>query len=160
MYVCNVGVMHRYGEDVTKRHEQRTAELMKLFKIDQYKRSLALMGEVRQIRDMIQGRAAEVSADIPDTYLLSLTLKEARDLPKMDILHGIDSYCVVSVDDLKDEVYQTKVVFKDRNPVWDANFEWTVPMNTQLLTIAIVDHDTITDDDLVRGIRLFVCMLL
>jgi hypothetical protein len=28
---------------------------------------------------------------------------------KMGLLHGIDSYCVVSVDDMEDEVYQTRV---------------------------------------------------
>jgi thymidine phosphorylase len=33
--------------------------------------------------------------------VLSLTIKEARDLPKMDVLHGIDSYCVVGIDNLQ-----------------------------------------------------------
>jgi hypothetical protein len=148
-------VMYRYGEDVTKRKDQRTAEIMKLFKVDQYKRTLAMMAEVRKIRDMMQGKTIEERVDTPDCFMLSLTIKEARDLPKMDVLHGIDSYCVVSIDNLQDEVYQTKVIQKNRNPVYDAHFEWKVPMDTELLTVAIVDHDTITEDDLVRESIIF-----
>jgi hypothetical protein len=142
-------VMNRYGEDITKRQEQCTDEAMELLKVDQYKRSLAMMAEVRQIKNIIQGIAVDATNSLCDTYTMSLTVKEASGLPKMDLLHGIDSYCVVSVDDLQDEVYQTKVIPKDRNPVWNANFEWTVPMQTELLTIAVVDHYTITEDDLV-----------
>ncbi len=142
-------VMYRYGEDVTKRKAQCTAEKLKLLKIDLVKRSLAMMAEVRQIRDLIKGKTLEDSYDASDTFVLSLTIKEASDLPKMDVLHSIDSYCVVGIDNLQDEVYQTKVVSKNRNPVWNANFEWTLSTDTELLTVALVDHDTVTEDDLV-----------
>ncbi len=143
-------VMYRYGEDVTKRKEQHMADIMKLFKVDQYKRTLAMMAEVRKMREMMQGKTVQAVERGSEFYTLSLTIVEAHDLPKMDVLHGIDSYCVVSVDNLQDEVYQTKVVKKNRNPTFDANFEWQVPVDTELLTVAIVDHDTITEDDLVR----------
>jgi hypothetical protein len=145
-------VMYRYGEDVTKRKAQCTAEKLKLLKIDLVKRSLAMMAEVRQIRDLVKGKTFEESYDASDSFVLSLTIKEASDLPKMDVLNSIDSYCVVGVDNFQDEVYQTKVVSKNRNPVWDANFEWTLSMDTQLLTVALVDHDTITEDDLVGAV--------
>ncbi len=145
-------VMYRYGEDMTKRQEQRTTEIMNLLKVDHYKRNLAMMAEVRQVKNLLQGKAADAPANAVDTYTLSLTVKEARDLPKMDMLHGIDSYCVVSIDDMQDEVYQTGVVLKNKNPVWDASFEWKTPADAQLLTVAIVDRDTITEDDLVNDV--------
>ena len=53
------------------------------------------------------------------------------------------------MDDLQDEVYQTTVISKNRSPMWNANFQWSLPMNAQLLTIAVIDHDTITRDNLV-----------
>ncbi len=109
-----------------------------------------MMSEVRQIRNILQGKDTIKARDTQkESFLFSLTIKQAEDLPKMDVLYNIDSYCVVSVDGLQDEVYQTKVVLKDRNPEWDANFEWTVPSELRLVTIAIIDHDTITEDDLV-----------
>ncbi len=49
-----------------------------------------------------------------------------------------------------------------REPTWDSHFEWNVPMGTQLLTIAVIDFDTVTEDDLVSNlyiyIRVYVCM--
>jgi Ca2+-dependent lipid-binding protein len=76
-----------------------------------------------------------------------------RDIKKsygrVDVIHGIDAYCVVSVETMQEEVYQTKVVPRDRNPVWTASFQWTLNEDAKLLTIAVVDHDVITSDDLV-----------
>jgi Ca2+-dependent lipid-binding protein len=144
---------HRYGDDITKRKRQRAADVKELLQVDQFKRELAMMSEVRQIRNILQGKRdsnSQSSSEDHESFVLSITIKAAEDLPKMDVLYGIDSYCVVSVDGLQDEVYQTKVVLKDKNPVWDANFEWTVPGDARLVTIAVIDHDTVTEDDLVR----------
>jgi hypothetical protein len=142
-------IMYRYGEDITKHKGRQTAEMMKLLKIDQYKRSLAMMAEVRNIKHVVQGKALGEKEEVAETFTMSLTIKQGRDLPNMDVMHSIDAYCVVSIDNLQEEVYQTKVVVKDRNPVWNASFEWKVPVQSQLLTIAVVDHDTVTEDDLV-----------
>ena len=116
-------VMYRYGEDITKRTDQRTADMMQQLEVEQHKRTLAMMCEVRQIKNMMQGGPVSSPEHMPDVFTLSLTIKQATDLPKMDILHGIDSYCVVAVDNLQDQVYQTQVVPKNRNPTYDANFE-------------------------------------
>jgi Ca2+-dependent lipid-binding protein len=130
-----------------------------LLEIDQFKRELAMMSDVRHIKNILHGKGtAETSNAEQECFVLSLTIKEAEDLPKMDVLYNIDAYCVVSIDGLQEEVYQTKVVLKDKNPVWDANFEWTVPPESRLVTIAVIDHDTVTEDDLVCTWCLF-CLL-
>jgi hypothetical protein len=141
--------IYRYGDDINKRMDERTADFMELLQVDQLKRQLAMMSEVRNIKHMLEGKPLNSVVDTSDTYVLSLCINEAKNLPKMDILHGIDSYCVVSVDNIKEEVYQTHVVPKARNPVWNAHFEWTVPVQAQLITIAVIDHDVISNDDLV-----------
>ncbi len=102
---------HRYGDDISKRREQRNEDVKELLNMDQMKRQLAMMAEVRNIKNILIGKDPDAPVETPEEefFSLSLTIKEARDLPKMDVLHGIDSYCVVSVDNMEDEVYQTKV---------------------------------------------------
>jgi Ca2+-dependent lipid-binding protein len=108
------------------------------------------MEEVRQIKNILLGKGLHSQpGDESEEYILSLTIIAARDLPNMDLLQGTDSYCVVLVDDLHDQVYQTRVIPHDNHPMWDANFEWVVPVEAQLITIAVLDKDTLTDDDLV-----------
>ncbi len=82
---------------------------------------------------------------------LKVGVLNGRDLPSMDVRKGIDAYCVLSVDGLENEVYQTKTVMKDRNPTWNSHFEWVVPPDVRLLTIALVDQDRLTRDDLVSA---------
>jgi hypothetical protein len=74
-----------------------------------------MMAEVRKIKKLMQGKPVNTDlSDESEYFTLTLTIKEARNLPKMDVLHGIDCYCVVTVEDLQEEVYQTKVVLKNR----------------------------------------------
>jgi hypothetical protein len=140
----------RYGEDMTKHKHQRAEEVKELLQFDQLKRQLALMEEVRQIKNLLTNTVPQTLEDeLPEQYLLSVTVKSARQLPRMDLVNGTDAYCVVSVDDHQDEVYQTRVVRNSTNPEWNAKFEWLVPVEAQLITVAVIDHDTLTQDDLV-----------
>jgi hypothetical protein len=145
---------NRYGEDVTKHAQKRTEEVKELLQFDQLKRELALMAEVRQIKNLLTGADSQTETgedheDIPEEYVLKVSIVSARHLPRMDITNGTDAYCVISVDDLQDEVYQTRVVLNSINPEWNANFKWVVPAEAQLITIAMMDRDTLTQDDLV-----------
>ena len=115
-----------------------------------------MMSEVRQITNFLQGGSLAANDDSQHFHLY-LTIEKAVDLPKMDVLHGIDSYCVINVQNMKDEVFQTSIIHKNMNPVWNEEFKWKVPIDTKLMTIAVIDHDTLTDDDLVC-VR--VCMMI
>ncbi len=74
-----------------------------------------MMSEVRKLKNMIQGHAEDGAGPRhASLFKLSITVQKARGLPKMDVLHGIDCYCVLSIEGMNEEVYQTHVVVKDR----------------------------------------------
>ena len=141
----------RYGDDIEKRRERRKADVMELLQIDQIKRIFALLSEVCYIRNYVTGQDVQAMDNTLQQQFchVYLHIDRAEDLPNMDILHGVDSYCVISIQNITDEVYRTRVVHKTTSPVFGEDFEWNVPMEAKLMTIAIVNHDTVTDDNLV-----------
>jgi len=87
--------------------------------------------------------------------IVRVTVVEARDLPPMDILRSVDPYCLVFLSERLGESTTGEITFrtdekrKERNPVWNADYELPIMRDSTALTIAIYDKDSITKDDLV-----------
>jgi hypothetical protein len=86
--------------------------------IDQVKRLLVMMSEVRAIKNMIQqlpNAPPPVQDHSNDYFTVRLVIKSAKDLPTMHLLpHGVDAYCVVSIDALPDQVYRTGTIKRNK----------------------------------------------
>jgi hypothetical protein len=79
-------------------------------------------------------------------FQVTVTVVEAKDLPKMDIIGTCDPYCLVSLVGSR-LVYKTKVCKRNYTPVWDetVTFLLTNP-NTDVLRILLEDEDLAIDD--------------
>jgi hypothetical protein len=149
--------MTRYGEDILSHDDDRKRDLVELLEMDSIKRQLSIEKDVKLIKSALAKEIHKVKNATVGQMHLKVSVLKGEDLPSMDVRAGIDSYCVLSVDGLENEVYQTKIVMKMKDPEWNAHFEWVISPDVELLTIAVVDHDKLTQDDLVSDPSTCTC---
>jgi hypothetical protein len=79
-------------------------------------------------------------------YAVTLTVFEAKDVPKMDVIGTCDPYCLVALIGSR-LVYKTKVIKKTYTPTWNetVSFLLTNP-TTDVLRIFMKDDDIAFDD--------------
>ncbi|XP_076595625.1 multiple C2 and transmembrane domain-containing protein 2 isoform X2 [Chaetodon auriga] len=80
----------------------------------------------------------------PRSYLLTISLKEGRNLVIRDRCGTSDPYVKFKLDGKT--FYKSKVVYKDLNPTWNETFSLPVKDLNQRLYIKVYDRDLTTDD--------------
>eukprot|EP00761_Pharyngomonas_kirbyi_P004030 gb/GECH01004034.1/.p1 GENE.gb/GECH01004034.1/~~gb/GECH01004034.1/.p1 ORF type:complete len:766 (+),score=212.31 gb/GECH01004034.1/:1-2298(+) len=96
--------------------------------------------------------------------VIEASIKNAENLPKMDILGKCDAY--VSLYPLSQEEspdsskVSSRAVFRNYNPVWDQTLETILPLNEQKAewlndgpTAYLFDYDTYSTDDYIGKVR-------
>ncbi|KAI1904510.1 hypothetical protein AGOR_G00006390 [Albula goreensis] len=88
---------------------------------------------------------APASASAQKTfYLLTITLKEGRNLVIRDRCGTSDPYVKFKLDGKA--IYKSKVVYKNLNPTWNESFSVAVKDLEQILSLRVYDRDLTTDD--------------
>ncbi|XP_054463618.1 multiple C2 and transmembrane domain-containing protein 2-like isoform X2 [Anoplopoma fimbria] len=82
--------------------------------------------------------------DPPRSFLLTINLKEGRNLVIRDRCGTSDPYVKFKLDGKT--FYKSKVVYKDLNPKWNETFSLPVKDLNQKLYIKVYDRDLTTDD--------------
>ncbi|KAF6721327.1 Multiple C2 and transmembrane domain-containing protein 2 [Oryzias melastigma] len=82
--------------------------------------------------------------DFSKCFLLSINLKEGRNLVVRDRCGTSDPYVKLKIDGKT--FYKSKVVYKSLNPAWNESFHLPVKDLTQKLHIKVYDRDLTTDD--------------
>ncbi|XP_070821080.1 multiple C2 and transmembrane domain-containing protein 2-like isoform X2 [Chaetodon trifascialis] len=80
----------------------------------------------------------------PRSYLLTISLREGRNLVIRDRCGTSDPYVKFKLDGKT--FYKSKVVYKDLNPTWNETFSQPVKDLHQKLYIKVYDRDLTTDD--------------
>ncbi|KAM9366890.1 multiple C2 and transmembrane domain-containing protein 2 isoform 2-T2 [Symphorus nematophorus] len=80
----------------------------------------------------------------PRSYLLTINLKEGRNLVIRDRCGTSDPYVKFKLDGKT--FYKSKVVYKELNPTWNETFSLPVKDLNQKLYIKVYDRDLTTDD--------------
>lgn len=79
--------------------------------------------------------------------IVDLTVIEARDVPKMDVVGQSDPYCVIAFTN-SHQILRTKVIDNDANPKWNQEFKVMLmngdPGNIEIL---MKDKDNVSADD-------------
>ncbi|KAM9409679.1 multiple C2 and transmembrane domain-containing protein 2-like isoform 2-T3 [Pholidichthys leucotaenia] len=88
--------------------------------------------------------AVSGSGDAPRSYLLTVNLKEGRNLVIRDRCGTSDPYVKFKLDGKT--FYKSKVVYKNLNPTWYESFSLPVKDLNQNLYIKVYDRDLTTDD--------------
>lgn len=106
------------------------------------------------IQDNEQNGILDISAEMPGvcenqresqrTYLLTICLKEGRNLVIRDRCGTSDPYVKVKLDGKM--VYKSKVVLKNLNPVWNESFTFPIRSLEQTVFIKVFDRDLTSDD--------------
>ncbi|EFC36114.1 predicted protein [Naegleria gruberi] len=98
----------------------------------------------------------------PPSYTLSLKIHSGFNLPKTDLLSGIDAYCVIHVPLLggKIEKFKTKSIDNNPNPEWKFAFFITNVDSSKDIFVEVWDKDTFSKDDLVCRAYLPSALLL
>jgi len=97
--------------------------------------------------------------------LLRVTVVEARNLPKMDLIQSTDGYCLVFLSEPYGEsvtgavTFRTETVLNSVNPVWNADMELPIMPGATALTVAVFDFDSISKDDLVGVVHVHLAEL-
>jgi len=97
--------------------------------------------------------------------LLRVTVVEARNLPKMDLIQSTDGYCLVFLSEPYGEsvtgavTFRTETVLNSINPVWNADMELPIMPGATALTVAVFDFDSISKDDLVGVVHVHLTEL-
>lgn len=88
--------------------------------------------------------------------VVQVTIVEARNLPKMDLLRSIDPYCLIFCASATDGPnttgavsFKTEIKNKNRHPVWDEECEIPIVGSVNMLTATVFDHDDLFSDDFV-----------
>ncbi|XP_054916030.1 multiple C2 and transmembrane domain-containing protein 2 isoform X2 [Poeciliopsis prolifica] len=82
--------------------------------------------------------------DFPRSYLLSINLKEGRNLVIRDRCGTSDPYVKFKFDGKS--IFKSKVIHKNLNPVWNESFAVPVKDLTQKIYLKVYDSDLTTDD--------------
>ncbi|XP_042340112.1 multiple C2 and transmembrane domain-containing protein 2-like isoform X2 [Plectropomus leopardus] len=82
--------------------------------------------------------------DLPRSFLLTINLKEGRNLVIRDRCGTSDPYVKFKLEGKT--FYKSKVVYKDLNPKWNETFSLPVKDLNQKLYIKVYDRDLTTDD--------------
>ncbi|XP_026233753.1 multiple C2 and transmembrane domain-containing protein 2-like isoform X2 [Anabas testudineus] len=82
--------------------------------------------------------------DTPRSFLLTISLKEGRNLVIRDRCGTSDPYVKFKLDGKT--FYKSKVVYKNLNPIWNETFSIPVKDLSQKLHIKVYDRDLTTDD--------------
>ena len=92
----------------------------------------------------------------PMTGKLNITVVGAENLPRMDLLQSVDSYCVLFVAPfavqkigLKCNAIKTKVLKNNSCPQWMENFSFDVSREDEYFILTVFDSDNVTTDDLI-----------
>ncbi|XP_040912784.1 multiple C2 and transmembrane domain-containing protein 2-like isoform X2 [Toxotes jaculatrix] len=87
---------------------------------------------------------SESIRDFPRSFLLTVNLKEGRNLVIRDRCGTSDPYVKFKLDGKT--FYKSKVVYKNLNPTWNETFSLPVKDLNQKLYIKVYDRDLTTDD--------------
>ncbi|XP_026149166.1 multiple C2 and transmembrane domain-containing protein 2 isoform X2 [Mastacembelus armatus] len=87
---------------------------------------------------------SESNRDSPRSFLLTINLKEGRNLVIRDRCGTSDPYVKFKLDGKT--FYKSKVVYKNLNPTWNETFSLPVKDLNQKLYIKVYDRDLTTDD--------------
>ncbi|XP_028257588.1 multiple C2 and transmembrane domain-containing protein 2 isoform X2 [Parambassis ranga] len=82
--------------------------------------------------------------DLPRSYLLTINLKEGRNLVIRDRCGTSDPYVKFKLDGKT--CYKSKVIYKNLNPTWNESFSLPVRDLNLKLYIKVYDRDLTTDD--------------
>ena len=89
---------------------------------------------------------------------MTVHLQEASDLPAKDRSGTSDPFVVMHLHPNKEEIFESKTVYKTLNPVFDQSFEFhnllLDDVYRQSLVFRIYDHDRFSKDDMIGGIVL------
>uniref|UniRef100_A0A8C9VST0 Multiple C2 and transmembrane domain containing 2 n=1 Tax=Scleropages formosus TaxID=113540 RepID=A0A8C9VST0_SCLFO len=80
----------------------------------------------------------------PSSYLLTVNLKEGRNLVVRDRCGTSDPYVKFKIDGKT--FYKSKVVYKNLNPTWNESFSYPVQDLEKRLLVKVYDRDLTTDD--------------
>ena len=158
-------VMARYGrvdpapslKEATVKRREDYLEMMKLKTMCKIARSEVYSLEANaQYQDVAFDKKHVPGAAWIGTKVLSLAVDAARHLPKMDVLAGVDAYCVAFLEDAPG-LHQTEVCrgAADEADWTQTPFEWSLPDDPRVLrhdrrlVIMVYDKDQITNDDLI-----------
>uniref|UniRef100_A0AAY4EYK9 C2 domain-containing protein n=1 Tax=Denticeps clupeoides TaxID=299321 RepID=A0AAY4EYK9_9TELE len=86
----------------------------------------------------------ENTGEFMKTYLLTINLKEGRNLVIRDRCGTSDPYVKLKLEGKT--IYKSKVVYKNLNPVWNESFSCPVSNLHQKLSVKVYDRDLTTDD--------------
>lgn len=95
--------------------------------------------------------------------LLRVTIVEASNLPKLDLMRATDPYGLVFLSDEGGEpgeiVYRTEVVPHNVNPVWNEEFLFSLYGGAHAVSVLLYDDDHITEDDLIGSAQVALATL-
>ncbi|XP_067105611.1 multiple C2 and transmembrane domain-containing protein 2 [Osmerus mordax] len=92
---------------------------------------------------------SESVRELQRSYLLSINLKEGRNLVIRDRCGTSDPYVKFKLDGKT--IYKSKVVYKNLNPTWNESFSFPVRDLDHRLYIKVYDRDLTTDDFMGSG---------
>ena len=91
-------------------------------------------------------------------HTMTVHLQEASNLPAKDRSGTSDPFVVVHLHPNKEEIFESKIVYKTLNPVFNQSFEFhnlqLDDVHRQSLVFRIYDHDRFSKDDIIGGIVL------
>ena len=89
---------------------------------------------------------------------MTVHLQEASNLPAKDRSGTSDPFVVMHLHPNKEEIFESKIVYKTLNPVFDQSFEFhnlqLDDLHRQSLVFRIYDHDRFSKNDMIGGIVL------
>ena len=89
---------------------------------------------------------------------MTIHLQEASNLPAKDRSGTSDPFVVMHLHPNKEEIFESKIVYKTLNPVFDQSFEFhnlqLDDVHRQSLVFRIYDHDRFSKNDMIGGIVL------
>ena len=91
-------------------------------------------------------------------FTLRIHLQNASNLPAKDRRGTSDPFVVLYLMPNKEEIFESKIVYKSLNPVFDQSFEFKSLMpddiQEQTLVLRIYDHDKYSKNDTIGGVVL------
>ena len=91
-------------------------------------------------------------------HTMTVHLHQASNLPAKDRSGTSDPFVVMHLHPNKEEVFESKIVYKTLNPVFDESFEFhnlqLDDVRRQSLVFQIYDHDRFSKNDVIGGIVL------
>ena len=90
--------------------------------------------------------------------MMTVHLQDASNLPAKDRSGTSDPFVVMHLHPNKEEIFESKIVYKTLNPVFNQSFEFhnlqLDDLHRQSLVFRIYDHDRFSKDDMIGGIVL------